>query len=90
MMNGKDLEGTGHGLTARLRKNIKTKSLSGKPMTCPRFKQKFLLNISTEYYCSTAWYWLSGVNQAIEIKMITLYQMMDIYLANICGLIKAI
>jgi hypothetical protein len=29
MMNGKDLEGNGHGLTARLRKNTKTKSLSG-------------------------------------------------------------
>jgi hypothetical protein len=29
MMNRKDLEGTGHRNTARLRKNIKTKSLSG-------------------------------------------------------------
>jgi hypothetical protein len=29
MNNGKDLEGTGHGLIARLRKIIKTKSLSG-------------------------------------------------------------
>jgi len=39
MMNGKDLEGTGHGLIARLRKNIKTKSLS-----CPRFKQKYRIS----------------------------------------------
>jgi hypothetical protein len=55
MMNGKDLEGTGHGLTARLRKNTKTKSPSGQPMTCPRIKQKYLLNISPQYYCYTIW-----------------------------------
>jgi len=59
-------------------------------MTHPRFKQKYLLNITPEYYCSTAWCWLSGVNQAGEMKLLTLYQMMDTYLVNICGLIKAI
>jgi hypothetical protein len=29
MINGNDLEGTGHGLIATLKKNIKTKPLSG-------------------------------------------------------------